>query len=243
MSRLLLMRRGLLGRRNIRRTNQQILRSFVGLFPLPPSNNQRFFVLCFVCFSVCGTHLRRRIFHTTFIGTENSSAETRGRAKELAQAIGSYHIDMNMDTLVASVQSLFTLVTGKTPSFKVHGGSDAENLALQNIQVSSSLFIYSLFLLSGQGSDNTPGPSSNGPLVLVCTIVALGPRTIRWSPRPRFLKRRRSTPWILYQIRLQLLRYRPHRYLTPPRYKERLIKRRHFQDRFKDVFRTRPTSL
>lgn len=79
--------------------------------------------------------LFRRIFHTTFMGTENSSADTRNRARELSKAIGSYHIDLNMDTLVASVQSLFSLVTSKTPRFKVHGGSQAENLALQNIQV------------------------------------------------------------------------------------------------------------
>lgn len=69
------------------------------------------------------------------MGTENSSADTRNRAKELSKAIGSYHIDLNMDALVASVQSLFSFVTGKTPRFKVHGGSQAENLALQNIQV------------------------------------------------------------------------------------------------------------
>ena len=29
-----------------------------------------------------------KVFHTCYMGTENSSAETRGRAKELAQAIG-----------------------------------------------------------------------------------------------------------------------------------------------------------
>jgi NAD+ synthase (glutamine-hydrolysing) len=69
------------------------------------------------------------------MGTENSSKETRSRAKELSNAIGSYHIDLNMDTVVTSVQTLFTLVTNKTPRFKVHGGSEAENLALQNIQV------------------------------------------------------------------------------------------------------------
>lgn len=31
-----------------------------------------------------------RILHTCYMGTENSSAETRGRAKELAEAIGRY---------------------------------------------------------------------------------------------------------------------------------------------------------
>jgi NAD+ synthase (glutamine-hydrolysing) len=69
------------------------------------------------------------------MGTENSSADTRKRAKDLSDAIGSYHIDLNMDSIVASVQSLFSLVTNKTPRFKVHGGSNTENLALQNIQV------------------------------------------------------------------------------------------------------------
>lgn len=39
-----------------------------------------------------------------------------------------------MDTVVSAVQMLFTLVTGKTPAFRAHGGSDVENLALQNIQ-------------------------------------------------------------------------------------------------------------
>ena len=69
------------------------------------------------------------------MGTENSSTETRGRAKELADAIGSYHIDLNMDSLVTAVRSLFAMVTGVKPQFKVHGGTSAENLALQNIQV------------------------------------------------------------------------------------------------------------
>ena len=80
-----------------------------------------------------------RIFHTCYMGTENSSVETRSRAKELGQAIGSYHIDLNMDTVVSAVTSLFSFVTGKRPKFKVHGGSNAENLALQNIQVKVGL--------------------------------------------------------------------------------------------------------
>ena len=76
-----------------------------------------------------------RIFHTCYMGTENSSADTRNRAKALAEAIGSYHIDLNMDTIVTAVRTLFAAVTGIAPRFKLHGGSTAENLALQNIQV------------------------------------------------------------------------------------------------------------
>ena len=79
------------------------------------------------------------------MGTENSSSETRKRAKDLAQAIGSYHIDLNMDTLVTAVRDLFAYVTGVKPQFKVHGGSAAENLALQNIQARLRMVIAYLF--------------------------------------------------------------------------------------------------
>lgn len=40
-----------------------------------------------------------------------------------------------MDTVVVSVCDLFAFVTGARPRFSAHGGSAAENLALQNIQV------------------------------------------------------------------------------------------------------------
>jgi hypothetical protein len=44
-----------------------------------------------------------------------------------------------MDALVTAVRDIFAFVTGHKPKFKVHGGSNAENLALQNIQVSLCL--------------------------------------------------------------------------------------------------------
>lgn len=75
-----------------------------------------------------------KIFVTCYMGTGNSSKETRDRARDLAKAIGSYHIDLNMDIVITAIVTLFALVTSKTPRFKVHGGSSAENLALQNIQ-------------------------------------------------------------------------------------------------------------
>ncbi|KZT25242.1 glutamine-dependent NAD(+) synthetase with GAT domain-containing protein [Neolentinus lepideus HHB14362 ss-1] len=87
----------------------------------------------------------KRIFHTCYMGTENSSIETRSRAKELAEAIGSYHVDLNMDTIVTSVRDLFGFVTGVRPRFRVQGGSDAENLALQNIQARLRMVLAYLF--------------------------------------------------------------------------------------------------
>lgn len=89
--------------------------------------------------------LAGRIFHTCFMGTENSSAETRGRAKELAEAIGAYHVDLNMDICVKAVADLFTFVTNKRPKFQVHGGTKTENLALQNIQARLRMVLSYLF--------------------------------------------------------------------------------------------------
>ena len=71
------------------------------------------------------------IFVTCYMGTVNSSNETRNRAKQLASEIGSHHMDIDIDTVVNSMKDLFTTTTGKTPSFE---GSTGENIALQNIQ-------------------------------------------------------------------------------------------------------------
>ncbi|KAG4305585.1 hypothetical protein PORY_001141 [Pneumocystis oryctolagi] len=78
--------------------------------------------------------LSKEIFYTSYMATENSSSETKQRAKKLSNAIGSYHIDLNMDNLVKIVLQIFSCVTGKQIKFKQHGGSDCENIALQNLQ-------------------------------------------------------------------------------------------------------------
>jgi NAD+ synthase (glutamine-hydrolysing) len=75
-----------------------------------------------------------RILFTCYMGTKNSSKLTRKRAKKVAGQIGAAHLDVNIDTAVTAITQLFIKFTGKTPQFKVHGGSDAENVALQNIQ-------------------------------------------------------------------------------------------------------------
>ncbi|KAI9601019.1 hypothetical protein H4Q26_000816 [Puccinia striiformis f. sp. tritici PST-130] len=89
--------------------------------------------------------LCNKIFHTCYMGTENSSPETRKRAKDLASAIGSYHTDLNMDAVVTSIRTLFAVTTGKTPLFKVHGGTQTENLALQNIQARLRMLLSYMF--------------------------------------------------------------------------------------------------
>ena len=79
------------------------------------------------------------------MGTENSSAATRERAATLAKSINSYHLSINMDNIVSSFLTLFQTVTGKRPVFKVYGGSQTENLALQNVQARSRMVLAYLF--------------------------------------------------------------------------------------------------
>ncbi len=75
-----------------------------------------------------------RIFHTCYMATQNSSLETQKRAKALAEQIGSYHLNVNIDMVVSALLSLFIRLVDKTPHFKVEGGTEAENAALQNMQ-------------------------------------------------------------------------------------------------------------
>ncbi|CAM8939462.1 unnamed protein product [Rhodiola kirilowii] len=76
----------------------------------------------------------KRIFYTVYMGSENSSEATRMRAKVLADEIGSWHLNVSIDTVVSSFISLFQTLTGKRPRYKLDGGSSIENLGLQNIQ-------------------------------------------------------------------------------------------------------------
>ncbi|CAG8958342.1 hypothetical protein HYFRA_00011019 [Hymenoscyphus fraxineus] len=109
-----------------------------------------------------------RLFHSAYMGmATNSSAETRKRAKELAQRIGSYHCDFDIDSVVTAITSLFTLVTRFTPRYKMHGGTNATNLALQNIQARTRMVLAYLFAqllpsvrLRNQSNPENPNPGS-----------------------------------------------------------------------------------
>lgn len=86
------------------------------------------------------------LLHTCYMGTAaNSSAETRKRAKQLSTKIGAYHTDMNIDTIVNALTTLFSSVTKFAPRFRAHGGTNAENLALQNIQARLRMVIIYFF--------------------------------------------------------------------------------------------------
>ncbi|KAJ5223718.1 hypothetical protein N7468_008260 [Penicillium chermesinum] len=109
------------------------------------------------------------IFHTSYMGTQNSGTETRDRAKRLAADIGSYHIDFNFDTVVTALMALFTTVTNFQPRFKVHGGSPPENAALQNVQARLRMVLSYLFASLLPTIRQRPG--GGGLLVLASSNV------------------------------------------------------------------------
>lgn len=63
--------------------------------------------------------LASRIFTTVYMGTVNSSRETRDRATRLAAQVGADHLDVKIDMAVEAMARLFTVITGRTPRFKV----------------------------------------------------------------------------------------------------------------------------
>ncbi|KAF8850820.1 hypothetical protein BDZ45DRAFT_751324 [Acephala macrosclerotiorum] len=101
------------------------------------------------------------LFHLAYLGMEeNSSPDTRKRAKDLAKEIGSYHPDLNINTVYYAVIKLFTTVAVYVLKYKVHGGTPSSNLALQNIQarlrmVLSYLFAQLLYTVRSRNTDNS----------------------------------------------------------------------------------------
>ncbi|KAJ3299953.1 glutamine-dependent NAD(+) synthetase [Borealophlyctis nickersoniae] len=57
----------------------------------------------------------------------------------------NYHIDLNMDGVVTAFLTVFKTVTDKTPRFRVRGGTETENLALQNVQARSRMVLAYMF--------------------------------------------------------------------------------------------------
>lgn len=86
-----------------------------------------------------------RLFVTCYMGSENSSQETKTRALCLAEQIGSYHMNINIDVAVSAVLGIFTAVSGLVPRFASRGGSARESLALQNVQARLRMVLAYLF--------------------------------------------------------------------------------------------------
>lgn len=98
-----------------------------------------------------------RLLHTCYMGTVNSGEETRDRAKRLSERVGGHHSDIKIDEAVTGHNNIIAQAfDGFRPKYAVHGGSAAENLALQNIQARNRMVVaYELAQLSTTAR-NTP---------------------------------------------------------------------------------------
>ncbi len=80
-------------------------------------------------------NLCNSILHTIYIATNNSSHATKSRADRLSGIIGAYHTCFNIDVIIGSVLNVFqTFSGGRIPKFLSEGGTNTEDIAIQNIQ-------------------------------------------------------------------------------------------------------------
>ncbi|PMD48798.1 glutamine-dependent NAD(+) synthetase with GAT domain-containing protein [Hyaloscypha variabilis F] len=90
-----------------------------------------------------------RLFHTCYMGTVNSGDETRTRARKLGETLGAYHSDISIDEAITAHELIIEKTLDFKPRYKIEGGSDAENLARQNIQARNRMVVsYELAQLS-----------------------------------------------------------------------------------------------
>jgi hypothetical protein len=79
--------------------------------------------------------LCNQVFTTIYMGMKKqSSRETRQRAKDLSEAIGSYHVNLDIDDVYEAQKKLVVNTINFEPKFKVEGGTVQENLTLQCLQ-------------------------------------------------------------------------------------------------------------
>lgn len=69
--------------------------------------------------SLTAKGLAKMILTTVYMGTINSSNETRLWAGRLANEIGSDHLDVKVDIAVNAMAQLFAIITGRMPKFRV----------------------------------------------------------------------------------------------------------------------------
>jgi len=86
--------------------------------------------------------IMKNLLHTVYMGMKTqSSSETRKRAKDLSEAIGSYHLETEIDRMFDACKAIGEQSTGFKANFEVYGGTPTENLALQNIQSRSRMVL------------------------------------------------------------------------------------------------------
>eukprot|EP01112_Ceratiomyxa_fruticulosa_P017654 TRINITY_DN5544_c0_g2_i1.p1 TRINITY_DN5544_c0_g2~~TRINITY_DN5544_c0_g2_i1.p1 ORF type:complete len:705 (+),score=141.82 TRINITY_DN5544_c0_g2_i1:93-2207(+) len=102
--------------------------------------------------------LASRVLFTCYMGSVNSSSETRDRAALVAKEIGATHNNAIIDPITTAFLDTWTKIfPEKTPKFKAFGGTATENLALQNIQARSRMVLSYLMAQLLLWKENRPG--------------------------------------------------------------------------------------
>ena len=87
----------------------------------------------------------KRILFTRYLGTDNSSEDTRKRAADLAAFIGSDHQEISITKIFEKFKEMIKETLSFDPKFKIEGGGWQEDIALQNIQARIRMVISYMF--------------------------------------------------------------------------------------------------
>jgi NAD+ synthase (glutamine-hydrolysing) len=118
-----------------------------------------------------------KLFVTCYMGTSNSSEDTKNRAKDLATQIGSNHLSIVIDVAIEAILKIWTTTMKVIPKFRVQGGTNIENMALQNIQARLRMVIAYFFAQLSLWSMGRPG-----------SLLVLGSANVDESLRGYFTK-------------------------------------------------------
>ena len=88
-----------------------------------------------------------KLLHTAYLGTVNSSDETRSRSRRLAEKIGSFHSDLTIDPVIQAHEVLVEQALDIKTKYVSEGGSRGESLAKENVQARSRMVSISSIIL------------------------------------------------------------------------------------------------
>ena len=74
------------------------------------------------------------LFVTAYLETNQSSKKSKENSKAIANEIGSYHIEINIEKIIKAFVDTFEDAFKKTPKFVAHGGDMRQDIQLQNLQ-------------------------------------------------------------------------------------------------------------
>lgn len=136
------------------------------------------------------------LLHTCYMGTQNSSVETRSRAERLAEELGAYHSDISIDEAIQAHELIIEKTLKFKPKYSVEGGSPAENVFSSSQVIKKRILIPFL-----AGKTKHPSSQPHGCCIRAGATVHLCAQS---SPgRCRFIsvgkrKRGRDTSWLLH---------------------------------------------